>query len=144
VVPHRTYTAAEVDAAIKTLGEPERMAHAQEVLTHAAPALQRVLAEALHEGGWFAAAHDAEVSRVAAEPDPRERARGVDVLVAEQTRLGMFVGVTVGFQLAHELQRLRDDASSPTNADNTAEPPWGAEPIPTDTPTPTVPATEEP
>jgi hypothetical protein len=109
------YTAADVDAAVQVLGEPGRMAHAQEVVTHAAPALQRVLAEALHEGGWFGAAHDAEIQRVACEPDPQERSRAVDVLVAEQTRLGMFVGVTVGFQLAHELQRLRrTEVETPT------------------------------
>jgi hypothetical protein len=105
--PAGTYTAAEVDAAIDALGDPGRLAHAQEIVTHAAPALQRVLVEALHEGGWFGAAHDAEIQRVAAEPDAQERSRAVDVFVAEQTRLGMFVGVAVGFQLAHELQRLR-------------------------------------
>ena len=84
-------------------GDPERLSHAQEVVTHAAPALQRILLQALHEGGWFGSAHAAEVQRVAGEADVQERLRAVDVLVAEQTRLGMFVGVTVGFQLAREL-----------------------------------------
>lgn len=38
-----------------------------------------------------------------------------DVLVAEQTGLDMFVGVTVGLQLAHELQRLRrTEVETPT------------------------------
>jgi hypothetical protein len=100
-----SYTAAEVDAAIAALGEPERLSHAQEVVTHAAPALQRILAQALHEGGWFGSAHDAEIARVASEQDAAERVRAIDVLVAEQTRLGMFVGVTVGFALARELAR---------------------------------------
>ena len=111
-----TYTAAEVDAAIEVLREPGRLAHAQEVVTHAAPALQRVLAEALHEGGWFGSAHAAEIQRVAAELDAQERARAVDVLVAEQTRLGMFVGVAVGFQLARELQCARRDGPEITTA----------------------------
>jgi hypothetical protein len=102
-LPDRTYTAEEVDAAIEALQAPERLRHAQEVVTHAAPALQRVLVQALHEGGWFGAAHDAEVARAAAEPDAQERASAVATLVAEQTRLGMFVGVAVGFELAHEL-----------------------------------------
>jgi hypothetical protein len=108
-----TYTATEVDAAIAALGQPERMAHAQEIVTHAAPALGRVLAEALHEGGWFGEAHDAEVSRVADEPDELERRTAVATLVAEQTRLGMFVGVAVGFELAHELQRGRQSSENP-------------------------------
>jgi hypothetical protein len=104
-----TYTAAEVDAAIEVLRDPERMRHAQEVVTHAAPALQQVLVQALEEGGWFGPAHEAEVARVAGEPDDEERVREVATLIAEQTRLGMFVGVAVGFELAHELRRLRDE-----------------------------------
>jgi hypothetical protein len=108
-----SYTAAEVDAAVQALGEPGRLAHAQEVVTHAAPALQRILTQALQDGGWFAGAHAAEIRRVADEPDLQERSRAVDVLVAEQTRLGMFVGVAVGFQLAHELQSRREDVHSP-------------------------------
>jgi hypothetical protein len=107
--PDRTFTAAEVDAAIQALGDPARMAHAQEIVTHAAPALQQVLAEALHEGGWFGPAHDAQVSRAAGETDPLERVRAVDTLIAEQTRLGMFVGVAVGFELARELERVGTD-----------------------------------
>lgn len=107
-LPDRSYTAAEVDAALSVLTEPGRLAHAQDVVVHAAPALQRVLAEALAEGGWFGEAHDAEVSRVASKPDEQERATAVGILVAEQTRLGMFVGVAVGFELAHELALRRE------------------------------------
>lgn len=102
-----TYTAAEVDEAVEALGDPDRLRHAQEVVTHAAPALQRVLAQALLDGGWFGAAHEGEVARAAGEPDEQERARAVATLVAEQTRLGMFVGVAVGFELAHELTSKR-------------------------------------
>lgn len=104
-LPDRTYTAAEVDAAIAALAEPGRLRHAQEVVTHAAPSLQRVLAQALQEGGWFESAHDAEIARAAGEADPGERTHAVATLVAEQTRLGMFVGVAVGFELARELQK---------------------------------------
>jgi hypothetical protein len=107
-LPDRSYTAAEVDAALAALVEPGRLAHAQDVVVHAAPALQRVLAEALAEGGWFGEAHDAEVSRIAGEAEQAERAIAVSTLVAEQTRLGMFVGVAVGFELAHELARGRE------------------------------------
>jgi hypothetical protein len=111
-LPDRTYTAAEVDAALASLVEPGRLDHAQDVVIHAAPTLQRVLAEALAEGGWFGDLHDAEVSRAAAEQDDGERARAVGTLVAEQTRLGMFVGVAVGFELAHELAQLPTDQPS--------------------------------
>jgi hypothetical protein len=113
-LPDRSYTAAEVDAALATLVEPGRLAHAQDVVVHAAPTLQRILAEALAEGGWFGDAHEAELGRVVAEPDQDERSRALRTLVADQTRLGMFVGVAVGFELAHELVHLGEsDAQEP-------------------------------
>lgn len=123
------YSAAEVDAAIAALDDPERLSHAQEVVTHAAPALQRILGQALHEGGWFGGAHQAEVERVAGESDVQERVRAVDVLVAEQTRLGMFVGVTVGFQLANELRRGREQSPDrpEQSPDGPAQPPTETE-----------------
>jgi len=104
-VPERSYTAEQVDAAVARLSEPGRLDHAQEIVTHAAPSLQRVLNEALAQGGFFGAAHEGEIARAAREPDEAERARQVRTLVAEETRIGMLVGVAVGFELAHELQR---------------------------------------
>jgi hypothetical protein len=77
-------------------------------VTHAAPTLQHVLANALAEGGWFGDAHQAEINRVAGEGDEAERATAMNTLVADQTRLGMFVGVAVGFELAHELEHIRE------------------------------------
>ena len=101
------FTAEEVDAAVQALSEPERLDHPQEVVTHAAPGLQRVLAAALEEGGWFGDAHEGEVARVAGEPDPAERLTALRTLVAEETRVGMLVGVAVGFELARELHARR-------------------------------------
>ena len=101
----RTYTADEVDAAVARLSEPGRLRHAEEVVTHAAPSLQRVLNEALHEGGFFGEAHEGQIVGIIQEPDDVERARRVRTLIAEETRLGMLIGVAVGFALAHELQR---------------------------------------
>ncbi|HTA98277.1 MAG TPA: hypothetical protein VK730_11635 [Solirubrobacteraceae bacterium] len=112
-MPDRSYTAAEVDMALEALVEPGRLAHAQDVVVHAAPALQRILAEALSEGGWFGEAHDAEVRRIAGEQDEQECARALSTLVAEQTRLGMFVGVAVGFELAHELAASEQPVDDP-------------------------------
>ncbi len=112
-MPDRSYTAAEVDAALEALVEPGRLAHAQDVVIHAAPTLLRVLAEALADGGWFGEAHDVEVNRASTQDNLDERARAVSMLVAEQTRLGMFVGVAVGFELAQELARLRQADTVP-------------------------------
>ncbi len=106
------YTAAEVDAAVDALRAPDRLAHAQEVVTHAAPSLQRVLAESLAAGGWFDQAHESQVTQAASTADTQERVRAVRTLVAEETRIGMLVGVAVGFELAHELRSLRRDGAS--------------------------------
>jgi hypothetical protein len=102
-VPRPTYTAEQVDAAVAALSDPERFGHAQEIVTHAAPGLVRLLNQALHEGGWFAGAHEARLSEVAATEDAAERAVALRTLVAEEARLAMLVGVAVGFELAHEL-----------------------------------------
>jgi hypothetical protein len=100
------YTAEQVDAAVAVLAaDPERLGHAQELVTHAAPGLQRILGEALDAGGWFGSAHDDQVAKAAASPDPDERLRAVRTFVAEETRIGMLVGVAVGFELARELSR---------------------------------------
>ncbi len=107
-----TYTAEEVDAAVAALGDPERFAHAQEIVTHAAPGLQSVLVAALAEGGWFGAAHEAELTRAASLEDPAERLATVRALVDEEAGLGMLVGVAVGLELAHELMRQRTEGSS--------------------------------
>jgi hypothetical protein len=109
-VPERTYTAEEVDAAVEALQQPQRLDHAQEVVLHAAPALQRVLALALDQGGWFGPAHEEQLARAASEPDPGERLSAMRLLVAEETRLGMLVGATVGFELARELERAHPDS----------------------------------
>jgi hypothetical protein len=111
-VPDPPYTAAEVDAAVAALREPERLAHAQQVVTHAAPSLQSVLAQALAAGGWFSQAHEQQLGQALAQTDAQERSRAVSVLVAEETRLAMLVGVAVGFELAHELGRSREQAGA--------------------------------
>ena len=104
-MPDRRYSDAEIDAAVEALADPARLREAQDVVARAAPQLQRVLATALESGGWFGAAHDEQVKAAAEPEDPGERARAVATLVAEETRVGMLVGVAVGYELAHELQR---------------------------------------
>jgi hypothetical protein len=99
----RTYTAAEVDAAVAKLADPERFDHATEIVTHAAPSLAGVLDRALTDGGWYGAAHEELLERASTEPDPHERLSAVRALVDEQTRVGMLVGVAVGLELAGEL-----------------------------------------
>jgi hypothetical protein len=100
-----TYTDAELDAAIKAIADPHRMGAAQDLVARAAPSLQRVLASAIAEGGWFDAAHEQAVREATAEDSPLERVRAVRTLLAEETRLGMLVGVAVGFELARELSQ---------------------------------------
>jgi hypothetical protein len=107
VAERPSYTSEEVDRAVEALGDPDRFAHAQEIVSHAAPGLGRVLDAALDEGGWFGEAHDNAVSQAALNPDQLERLEHVRTLIAEETRLGMLVGVAVGLELAHELMQQR-------------------------------------
>jgi hypothetical protein len=105
-VAEERYTAEQVDAAVAALAaDPERLGHAQELVTHAAPGLQRILNEALEAGGWFGSAHEDQVAKAAGGDGLEERLRAVRTLVAEETRIGMLVGVAVGFELARELAR---------------------------------------
>ena len=97
-MPDRTYTDEELDAAIAEITDPTRFREAQELVMRAAPQLQRVLAAAMAEGGWFDAAHEQAVREAVAEADPEARLRMLRTLLAEETRLGMMVGVAVGFE----------------------------------------------
>jgi len=97
------YTAEEVDAAVSRLRDPDRLKHASDIVTHTAPSLAGVLDAALAEGGWFGPALEDLLGRASDEADPRERLAALRAVVDEQTRLGMLVGVAVGFELAREL-----------------------------------------
>jgi hypothetical protein len=103
-VPERAYTDTELDAAIGALEDPERLRAGQELVMRATPSLQRVLGAALAEGGWFDSAHAQAVREATDDADPEARERAVRTLMAEETRLGMLVGVAVGFELARELE----------------------------------------
>lgn len=101
----RAYTDAELEAAIAAITDPDRMREAQDLVARSAPALQRVLATALDEGGWFELGHNQAVREATGHDDVTDRVRAVQTMLAEETRLGMLVGVAVGFELARELGR---------------------------------------
>jgi hypothetical protein len=104
-VPERTYSDHQLDAALASIAAPGRLREAQDLVTRAAPSLQRMLASALAEGGWFEVGHSQALRQAAGTEDPIEREREVQTLLAEETRLGMLVGVAVGFELARELDK---------------------------------------
>ena len=99
---------SEFEAAIERLLEPERFAEAERIVAQAAPQLQKVLAAALAEGGWFGEPHEAEALRAATVPDPDERIIAVRALLAEEARMGMMVGVAVGWALNEEMTETVD------------------------------------
>ena len=103
---------AQLDAAIERLLDAERFAEAERVVARAAPKLQKVLAAALAEGGWFGESHEAESLRVATVPDPDERVAAVRSLLAEEARMGMMVGVAVGWALREELNDTETEGES--------------------------------
>jgi hypothetical protein len=92
-----------LSAAIERLTDAERFAEAEQIVSRAAPDLQRVLVSAMAEGGWFGESHEAEALRAATVPDPDERITAIRALLAEEARMGMMVGVVVGWALKEEL-----------------------------------------
>lgn len=86
----------EVEAAIAALSDPERFRAAEARVARAAPQLQRVLNEALQAGGFFEA-HESQVRKAAGDE------AAVRTLLAEETRMGMLIGVAVGWELARVL-----------------------------------------
>ena len=100
----RPATDAELEAAIDALADPDRFRQAQQVVERAAPQLQRLLGLAMKEGGWFDESHDAAVAGAELTPDEQERVVAVRTLMAEEARIGMMVGVAVGFELARALE----------------------------------------
>ena len=103
-MPER-HSDAEIDAAIEALSDPQRLEEAQRLVQTKAPQLQRILDQALESADWFGSAHQAEVLRAAGTADPDERVAAVQMLVAEETRLSMLVGVAVGYELGQMLKK---------------------------------------
>ena len=108
-MPKRSPTDAELEAAVEALSDPERFRQAEARVATVAPQLQRILAQALEEGGWFGEAHEGQVLKAATTPDQDERLRAVRTLLAEETRMGMLVGVALGWELAVELDQHRQE-----------------------------------
>ena len=99
----RHYSDEELDRAVQALSDPERFREAEARVARMAPGLQRILGEALNAGGWFGGAHESQVRQAAAPEDERERMAALRTLLAEETRMGMLVGVAVGWELHKEL-----------------------------------------
>ena len=108
----------ELQAAIERLLDPERFSAAELIVARSAPQLQKVLAAALAEGGWFGEPHENETLKVATLPDPDERLAAVRALLAEEARMGMMVGVAVGWALKEELGTTDSTKNSDTGGES--------------------------
>lgn len=103
------YSDEQIDTAIDAISEPEAFKEAEAMVARAAPRLQLVLAEALDAGGWFGESQEAEVLKAATTPGDDERLTAVRTLLAEEARMGMMVGVAVGWALAEELSKAEQE-----------------------------------
>ena len=99
-----SYSDAELEAAVEALTAPGRFDEAEALVARAAPGLQRILLQALEAGGWFAEPHESALASALALDDEDERVRALRTLFAEEARMGMMVGVAVGWALAAELR----------------------------------------
>lgn len=98
---------AEIEAVVAELGESDGLDAVERRLAEVAPQLQNLLDDALRSGGWFDDAHESLVLKAATHPDDDQRIAEVRNFVLEQTRLGMMVGVAVGWEIAERLQSRR-------------------------------------
>ncbi len=94
----------EIRAAIEALLEPGRFGEAERRVATAAPQLQQVLASVLAEGGWLDEAREQALARIASIESPAERLVELRTLLAEETGVGMMVGVAVGWELGRQLE----------------------------------------
>jgi hypothetical protein len=102
-MPEGPYSDEQIDKAIDAISEPKAFQDAERAVAQAAPRLQLVLAEALDAGGWFGESHEAEVLKAATMPDDEQRLAAVRTMLAEEARMGMMVGVAVGWALREEM-----------------------------------------
>jgi hypothetical protein len=101
------FSDAEVEAAVRRLEAPGRLDAAQRTVAEQAPALQRILNQALEDADWFGSAHADEVRKAAQSDDPETAVR---TLIAEETRVAMLIGAAVGLELANQLQNPTEDS----------------------------------
>jgi len=113
-VPRGPVNHEEVDAALEALTQPGRLREAETRVAEMAPQLQVILLEALKNGGWFDA-HESQVRQAAGADGEPERAAAIRMLLADQTRMGMLVGVAVGWELGRELDGRIDDTLNTTD-----------------------------
>ena len=95
---------------MQSLSQPEQLEEAQRVVTASAPSLQRIFDQALTSADWYGSARRAEVVRAAGVADADARMEAVGRLLDEESRVSMMIGVTVGFELAHQLMERGNQA----------------------------------
>jgi hypothetical protein len=103
------YSDEQIDSAIDAISDPDVFKEVERQVARAAPRLQRILAEALGAGGWFGESHETEALRAATVPDEEARLTAVRTLLAEEARMGMMVGVAVGWALAERLAEQQEE-----------------------------------
>ena len=104
-----TFTDEQLQAAVAALSDPERFRGAESRITALAPQLQHILGQALAEGGFFEGAHESQVKAAVETADAQERATRIRTMLAEETRIGMLIGVAVGWELREELDKKETD-----------------------------------
>jgi hypothetical protein len=96
------FSDAEVEAAVRRLEEPGALDAAQRTAAAQAPALQRILNQALEDADWFGSAHADEIRKATQAEDVETAVR---TLIAEETRVAMLIGAAVGLELANQLRK---------------------------------------
>jgi hypothetical protein len=92
----------QLEAAIAALSDPERFRAAEDRIARVVPQLEQLLASVLAEGGWFGS-REGQLASAAGTDDIEDRANAIRMLLAEEARVAMLVGVAIGWELARQL-----------------------------------------
>ena len=102
----------QLEAAIAALSDPERFRAAEDRIARVVPQLEQVLASVLGEGGWFGS-REGHLAIAAGTEGVEDRANAIRMLLAEEARVAMLVGVAIGWELARELDHPGDGLAKP-------------------------------
>jgi hypothetical protein len=104
----RRYSDEQIDAAVEAISDPAAFQEAEGQVARMAPRLQMILADAL-SSSWLGESHESELLKAATTPDEEARLIAIRTLLAEEARMGMMVGVAVGWALAERLAEQEND-----------------------------------
>lgn len=94
--------------AVKSVTQPDRLDEAQKIVARIAPQLGQLIEGALSDGDWFSQTHQQSLQAVIGIEDSQGQLQALRSFLADETRISLLIGVTVGIELAKELKLVAE------------------------------------